>query len=76
MVVHGINFLKMKSWIITHKVPFFIAVLGIIGGYLYWNFIGCSSGNCGITANWHSSMGFGAIMGWLIGDIVNDKLKK
>ncbi|PCJ24066.1 MAG: hypothetical protein COA97_10475 [Flavobacteriales bacterium] len=63
------------NWILKHKLSLIIALLGAVGGFLYWNFIGCASGNCGITANWYTSMGFGAIMGWFIGDIANDKLK-
>ena len=64
------------NWLLKYKLHLIIALLGAVGGFLYWNFIGCTSGNCGITANWHTSMGFGAIMGWLVGDIANDKRQK
>jgi hypothetical protein len=63
------------NWILKNKLPLIIATLGAISGFLYWNFIGCASGNCGITANWHTSMGFGTIIGWLVGDIANNKSK-
>lgn len=78
MVVLGTNLnnMKFKNWILKKKVAIVIAFIGAIGGYLYWHFVGCATGNCGITANWHSSMGFGSIMGWLIGDMISDKLKK
>jgi hypothetical protein len=62
-------------WILKYKLPIIIALLGAFGGFLYWNIIGCASGNCGITANWHTSIGFGAIMGWLLGNIANEKSK-
>jgi hypothetical protein len=74
MAVDGINLHKM-NWILKNKLPIIIALLGAISGFLYWNFVGCASGNCGITANWYTSMGFGSIMGWFVGDIANDKLK-
>ena len=57
------------DWILKHKLSLIIALLGAIGGFLYWNFVGCASGSCGITANWHTSMGFGSMMGWFVGDI-------
>jgi hypothetical protein len=38
------------------------SILGIIGGYLYYNFIGCNNG-CAITSNPYSSMIWGGIIG-------------
>jgi hypothetical protein len=49
---------------------------GLAGGFLYWRFIGCKSGTCPITSNWHYSMLFGGVFGYLIGDSVNDYRKK
>jgi hypothetical protein len=56
----------------TNKLPIIIALIGSTIGLIYWYFIGCATGNCGITANWYSSMGFGSIMGWLFGDIAKN----
>ncbi len=64
------------SWIFKNKIAIIVAVIGAISGLLYWNFIGCATGNCGVTANWHTSLGFGGVMGWLIGDVANDKINK
>ena len=37
-------------------------ILGGIGGFLYWKFVGCSSGTCKITASpLNSSLYFGLI---------------
>ena len=41
-------------------------IVGAIGGYLYYHFVGCASGACGITSNPFSSMLFGAAMGFFI----------
>lgn len=41
-------------------------VLGAIGGYLYYYFIGCSGGTCPITSNPYISMGYGALIGLLL----------
>lgn len=51
-------------------------IIGLIGGFLYWRFIGCTSGSCPITSSWHYSMLFGGVFGYLIGDSVNDYKKK
>ena len=47
------------------------AVAGGTGiGFLYWKFIGCSSGSCGITSNKYMSMFFGALLGLMLsGDL-------
>ena len=42
------------------------AVLGGVGGYLYWYYIGCTTGTCPITASPTMSIIWGAIMGSLI----------
>lgn len=41
-------------------------VAGAIGGYLYWKFIGCSSGTCAITSKPLNSTLYGAVMGGLL----------
>ena len=66
----------MKTWIVKKKIPIAIALIGAIAGFLSWKYVGCASGNCGITANWYTSMAYGSIMGWLVGDFTNDKFKK
>jgi hypothetical protein len=43
-------------------------LLGSVAGYLYWRFVGCESGSCGITANWHTSTLMGGLFGYLITD--------
>jgi hypothetical protein len=40
--------------------------LGGVAGYLYWKFIGCTSGSCPITSNKLTSMLYGAAMGFLL----------
>jgi len=48
-------------------------VLGILGGYLYYSKIGCSSGTCAITANPWMSMIWGGLMGYLLVNIFTGK---
>ncbi|MDD3226928.1 MAG: DUF6132 family protein [Tissierellia bacterium] len=41
-------------------------VVGGLLGFLYYKFIGCSSGTCSITSNPINSTLYGAVMGLLI----------
>lgn len=56
----------MRSWLINNKLLVIGVVMGAIGGYLYWQQIGCNSGTCAITSKWHNSTGYGALMGGLL----------
>jgi len=41
-------------------------LIGGTGGFLYYYFVGCASGTCGITSNPYSSIIFGAAMGLFV----------
>jgi hypothetical protein len=58
--------LNMKRWVLNNKLLIAGIILGSIGGYLYWQQIGCSSGTCAITSKWHNSTAYGALMGGLV----------
>jgi hypothetical protein len=72
MMDFGIHLLKMKR-LRKYKASIIVALIGAAGGFCYWLFIGCASGNCSITANWETSTGVGALMGWLVGDMAKQK---
>jgi hypothetical protein len=40
--------------------------LGALAGFLYWKFVGCSSGTCMITSKPINSTLYGALMGFLV----------
>lgn len=42
------------------------ALLGGIAGFLYYYFVGCTSGSCAITSNPVSSVLFGGVLGLFI----------
>lgn len=56
------------------KIALVFLVLGAIGGFLYWKFVGCTSGTCAIKSVWYWSTLWGAAVGYLVGDFVNDLL--
>lgn len=62
-------------WLKTKKMIVFGVVIGAIGGYLYWHFVGCSSGTCAITSVWWRSTLYGALMGGFTLDIIKDYIK-
>ncbi len=42
-------------------------ILGALGGYLYWLYIGCETGTCPITASPTNSTLYGVLLGALFG---------
>ena len=49
-----------------HKITILGLILGALGGYLYYHFIGCVSGTCAITSKPLNSTLYGALMGGLL----------
>ena len=50
--------------------------LGELVGFLYWKFVGCSSGTCMITSRPINSTLYGALMGFLVAGIFTKKIKR
>lgn len=55
---------RMKTWKFWKPVAF--AFGGGLAGFLYYYFVGCSSGSCPITSNPFISIIFGSVMGFLL----------
>lgn len=51
-------------------------VIGALGGYAYWYYIGCYSGTCPITSKASNSSLYGAVMGFLIAGTIWDLISK
>ena len=59
--------MKRAGEILKEQVLAIIGIiLGAIGGYLYWHYIGCVSGTCPITSSPIMSTIWGAILGGLL----------
>ena len=43
-----------------------LTIVGALGGYLYYHFVGCASGTCPITSNPVISTLYGAVLGFLL----------
>lgn len=59
----------MTTWILKNKLSLIGILIGALGGFLYWNFIGCASGTCMITSKPINSTLYGALMGYLLFNI-------
>jgi hypothetical protein len=65
----------MKSKVFRYKL--LITIIGAIGGYLYWKYIGCASGTCPIKSVWYLMTLWGTAVGYLLGDLsVNFVVKR
>jgi hypothetical protein len=56
----------MKKWFKYNNLYFIGAVIGAVAGFMYWNYIGCSTGTCAITSKPLNSTLYGALMGSLL----------
>ncbi len=64
------NIIRKKGIVIL------FAVLGAIGGFLYWKFVGCQSGTCTIKSVWYWSTLWGLALGYLVGDLIHGIIQK
>lgn len=63
----------IKKKIKQHSLILIGIVAGLIGGYLYWRFVGCASGGCPITSSPINSTLYGALMGGLLFSLFKKK---
>jgi rhodanese-related sulfurtransferase len=61
---------KMVSLIKKYWMYIAGGIVGAIGGYLYWYYVGCSGGTCPITASPTMSVIWGTLSGALLFSIV------
>jgi hypothetical protein len=53
-------------YLAKYKFTLLGILLGAIGGYAYYHFVGCASGTCPITSKPLNSTLYGAVMGALL----------
>lgn len=54
------------NYLTKYKFTLLGILLGAIGGYAYYHFVGCASGTCPITSKPLNSTLYGAVMGALL----------
>ena len=70
-----VNKNKRMEFLLKYRFKILFVTLGAIGGFLYWRFVGCTSGTCPITSNWYTSVPYGMLFGWLISDLFKSNKK-
>ncbi|HET7117354.1 MAG TPA: DUF6132 family protein [Hanamia sp.] len=66
----------IRFFLKKYQLPFIGVILGVIGGYLYYHFVGCNSGTCAITSKPLNSTLYGALMGGLLLNIFKKENKR
>jgi phage shock protein E len=61
------------NFILRNKIVVLGMIVGAIGGYLYYHYIGCASGTCAITSKPLNSTLYGALMGGLFLNMFQNK---
>lgn len=61
------------SFIKKHLLTLSGVLLGAVAGYLYWKFVGCTSGTCYIQSNPVRMTLYGALLGGLILNLFQPK---
>jgi len=56
----------VRAFLSSHRWVLAGVVLGAMGGYAYYFYVGCSSGSCPITSRPFNSSLWGGLMGALI----------
>lgn len=56
----------MKLFIKKYWLTAIGIIVGAVGGYLYYQFVGCVNGTCAITSKPLNSTLYGALMGGLL----------
>jgi hypothetical protein len=67
----------MEKLIIKFKLELIGVAVGMIAGFSYWYFVGCSTGTCPITSSPTISTLYGGMMGlFLFGSFSKSKQEK
>jgi uncharacterized membrane protein YdjX (TVP38/TMEM64 family) len=54
------------NWILSNKLIIAGALIGAIGGFIYWKYVGCLTGTCAITSSPVNSTIYFSFMGALL----------
>lgn len=66
----------MRKWFNENSLVILGVLAGALGGYLYWKYVGCLSGTCGITSKPLNSTIYFAIIGGLVFSLFKKQSKE
>ena len=67
---------QLRLFLKKHQRTAIGGIVGAVGGFLYWKFVGCNSGSCPITSSPIMSTLWGMLMGGLLLNIFEKKTIK
>ncbi len=67
---------KVMKFIKKYYLTILGMIIGSVGGFAYYYFVGCADNSCPITSSPYMSTIYGAVMGGLLFDIFRKKEKK
>ncbi len=68
--------MELKSLGRSKRLQIITLLVGAIAGLLYWKYVGCKTGTCPLKSVWYWTMLWGAVFGYLVGDISSDFIQK
>lgn len=70
------KFKNIEQLVKKNVLPLIFTLVGAVGGFLYWKFVGCKTGSCPIKSNWYLMVLYGVLAGYLVGDLVKGVIEK
>ncbi|MFO7878726.1 MAG: hypothetical protein ACQES0_01695 [Bacteroidota bacterium] len=67
---------KIKYFYKKHPLAFWLTMVGLLAGFLYYYYVGCASGACPLKKLWYYDMALGGLLGWVIGDSIDTWITK
>jgi hypothetical protein len=68
--------MDIKGVFQSKRIQIIFLLIGAVGGFLYWRFVGCTSGTCIIKSVWYWTTLWGAAFGYLVGDFISDFINR
>ncbi len=62
----------MKDFFKRRWVRIAGVLVGTIGGYIYYRYVGCVSGTCPITSNPYTMIVYGAVVGYFLTELFSN----
>ncbi len=76
LILNVIISMKIKQFWKKNRFSILGFAVGMLGGYLYWYYVGCLSGTCPLKKTWYYDAFLGGLIGLLIADIIVSIINK